>query len=281
MRTTLRAALLALLLAHVACGRAQVAAPVPLVRAYAHNDQEKPGTPLEAALANGFCHVEPDTNLIDGEIVVGHDCYPFRPCNITLRDAYLEPLAAAYVANGGRVHALADKLVLCPTVTLNIDVKTAADETYAALSALLAEYDAKFPGFLTVFERDQVLSEGAVRVLISGNRPTPDYIASEARRYAALDGRILDNLDGPWDSAVIGWLSQSWSAVFNSEDVPFSNATCDRIGEIAATAHARGQLVRFWAVPQTTSFWAELVRCGCDLINGDLYESVRDFLLSA
>ena len=279
LRAAVRAVALVALLAAV-CARA--AAPVPLARAYAHNDQEKDGPPLEAALANGFCHVEPDTNLRDdGEIVVGHDCLPFRPCNVTLREAYLEPLAAAYVANGGRVHALADKLRICPTVTLNIDVKTGAMDTYAALSALLAEYDAAYPGLLTVFALDQVVAEGAVRVLISGNRPTPAYIAAEPRRYAALDGRILDNLEDPWDDAVIGWLSQSWSSVFGSTAVPFTNATCDRIGEIAAKAHARNQLVRFWAIPQETDFWAELVRCGCDLINGDLYTDLRDFLLSA
>jgi hypothetical protein len=267
--------------ATVGAVRAQTGAPVPLVRAYAHNDQEKPGPPLEAALASGFCHVEPDTNLIDGVIVVGHDCYPFRPCNTTLREAYLDPLAAAFVAHGGRVHALADKLQSCPTVTLNIDVKTGAMDTYAALSTLLAEYDARYPGLLTTFAQDRVVAEGAVRVLISGNRPTPEYLAAEPRRFAALDGRILENLDDPWTDAVIGWLSQSWSSVFDSTGVPFSNATCDRIRSIAATAHGRGQLVRFWAVPQTTAFWAELVRCGCDLINADLYTQLRDFLLTA
>ena len=262
---------------------AQGQAPVPLVRAYAHNDQEKPGPPLEAAMASGFCHVEPDTNLIDGEVIIGHDCVPLPrgPCNVTLAEAYLDPFAAAFSANGGYVHALADKLRICPTVTLNIDVKTAAAASYEAISAILAQYDAAYPGLLTVFAQDQVVTEGAVRVLISGNRPSPETLAAEPRRFAALDGRILDDLDGPWDSAVIGWLSQSWSSVFSNTDVPFSNATCDRIRSIADTAHARGQLVRFWAVPQDNDFWAELVRCGCDLINGDNYTQLRDFLLEA
>jgi len=258
------------------------AATVPLARAYAHNDQEKPGTPLEAALANGFCHIEPDINLQDGEIVIGHDCGPLDPpCNVTLRAAYLEPLAAAYVQNGGFVHPLANKLKICQTVTLNLDVKTSAGSTYEAIHDLLATFDAAYPGFLTTFALDQVVSEGAVRVLISGNRPSPEEIAAQERRYAALDGRILENLDEPWTHAVVGWLSQSWSSIFDSTEVPFSNATCEHIQDIARTAHARGQLIRFWAIPQEPDFWSELIRCDCDIINGDDYDLLTSYLLNA
>jgi len=120
-----------------------------------------------------------------------------------------------------------------------------------------------------------------VRVLISGNRPSPEEIAAQERRYAALDGRILENLDEPWTHAVVGWLSQSWSSIFDSTEVPFSNATCEHIQDIARTAHARGQLIRFWAIPQEPDFWSELIRCDCDIINGDDYDLLTSYLLNA
>jgi hypothetical protein len=48
------------------------AEPKPLVRAHAHNDYEH-ARPLFDALDRGFCSVEADVYLIDGELLVAHD----------------------------------------------------------------------------------------------------------------------------------------------------------------------------------------------------------------
>lgn len=56
-----------------AAGAARQTWPTPLVRAYAHNDQEN-GDPLLPALNAGFCNVEPDVFLQDGVVVIGHNC---------------------------------------------------------------------------------------------------------------------------------------------------------------------------------------------------------------
>src|SRR5690242_5509037 len=48
------------------------AAIIPLTRAHAHNDYEHT-RPLLDALDQGFCSVEADVWLIDGELRVAHD----------------------------------------------------------------------------------------------------------------------------------------------------------------------------------------------------------------
>lgn len=64
--------------------------PTPLLRAYAHNDQEN-GDPLIPALDAGFCNVEPDVFLQDGVVVIGHNCYVVRRQCLALA-AYLVPM---------------------------------------------------------------------------------------------------------------------------------------------------------------------------------------------
>ena len=60
-----------LLVVVVAVGLAQARRDnvTPLVRAAAHNDQEKPGSPGQRALELGFCGIEADTNLIEQVLI--------------------------------------------------------------------------------------------------------------------------------------------------------------------------------------------------------------------
>jgi hypothetical protein len=75
--------------------------PAPIPRAHAHNDylHERP---LLDALDQGFCSVEADIFLVDGELRVGHSALELRKGR-TLEALYLKPLAERVRAKEGSV----------------------------------------------------------------------------------------------------------------------------------------------------------------------------------
>jgi hypothetical protein len=66
------------------------AATGPLIHAHSHNDYEHP-RPLLDALDHGFCGVEADIYLVDGQLLVAHDRDKVKP-ERTLQALYLDPL---------------------------------------------------------------------------------------------------------------------------------------------------------------------------------------------
>src|SRR5205807_5564118 len=98
------------------------AEPAPLIHTHAHNDYEHK-RPLFDALDNGFCSVEADVFLVDGELLVAHTRKEVKP-ERTLEKLYLDPLRKRIKANGGKVYPGG------PTIFLLIDVKTEAKPTY-------------------------------------------------------------------------------------------------------------------------------------------------------
>ena len=118
----------------------------------------------------------------------------------------------------------------------------------------------------------------AVDFLLSGNRVTPDFLLQEPLRFAALDGRITANLDDAFGPEIMPWLSESWSTVFGREGAPFSEEVKQEMATITSKAHDRGQLVRFWATPDSTDFWDELIHNNVDLINVDDYDLLASYL---
>jgi glycerophosphoryl diester phosphodiesterase len=243
---------------------------VPLQRAHAHNDYEH-DRPLCDALDHGFTSVETDVHLVDGELLVAHDTEDVQE-DLTLQSLYLDPLRERVRQNGGSVYPDGAQ------VTLLIDVKTGAEETYAALHQVLAEYE----DILTTFGPDGQ-KDGAIVVIISGNRARDD-MASDPVRYAAYDGR-LEDLDSDAPATFIPLISDKWTSNFmwmGTGDMPESER--QKLQEIVETAHAQGQRVRFWNTPDKRTrareaVWRELVSAGVDLINTDDLEGLQKFLL--
>ena len=60
--------------------------------------------PLFEALDNGFCSVEADIYLVNGELLVAHERFQTKP-EKTLQLLYLEPLHERVKKNGGRLYA--------------------------------------------------------------------------------------------------------------------------------------------------------------------------------
>ena len=255
---------LACLIAAGGDGKKDEAPAVPLRHAHAHNDYEHK-RPLLDALAHGFCSVEADVFLVDGELLVGHTRKDLRPGR-TLAKLYLEPLRQRAKANGGRVYPGG------PTVFLLVDVKSEAKPTYAALDRLLARYDA-----LLSVTRDGKFEPRAVTVVVSGNCDRAAITAQKVRR-AAIDGRPPD-LDGDAPAHLIPWVSASWGSLFRWRgEGPMPEAERARLRALVAKAHRQGRLVRFWATPELPALWEELLADGVDLINTDRLAELQRFL---
>ena len=240
--------------------------PTPLAHAHAHNDYEH-ARPLADALDHGFCSVEADIFLSDGQLLVAHDARDLRP-ERTLERLYLQPLAARVKANGGRVYKDG------PPVWLLIDQKTAAEPTYKALHEVLAKY-----GEMLSSTADGRHTQRAVTVVISGNRPN-DFMKAQPTRYAGIDGRLADlKSDAP--AHLMPMISDNWTLHFawrGEGVIPFGQL--ERLKSIVEQAHDRGRVIRFWATPETTSLWRDLRSAGVDLINTDKLAALRDFLLA-
>jgi hypothetical protein len=257
-----RACLLALALAPAQPGEAKV---IPLRQAHAHNDYEHK-RPLFDALDNGFCSVEADVFLVDGELLVGHTRKDLKP-ERTLQKLYLDPLRQRIKANGGKVYPGG------PTVFLLVDVKSEAKATYAALAKVLAKYD----DILSVSRGDK-FEPKAITVVVSGNCDR-EGIKAEAVRYAGIDGRPAD-LESDAPAHLMPWVSANWAFLFKWKgDGPMPEEERAKLKEFVAKAHKAGRLVRFWATAENAAVWEQLLAAGVDLINTDQLPELRKFLL--
>jgi hypothetical protein len=238
--------------------------PQPLAQAHAHNDYEHP-RPLLDALDHGFMGIEADIHLVDGELLVGHDLKSTKTGR-TLEALYLGPLADRVKANQGRVFPNAG------AVTLLIDFKTPAAETWLTLRPLLE----KFRAILTEATPDGV-RERAVTVILSGNRPVAELTA-EPRRLAFIDGRP-DDLDRDVPSTLVPLISASWPSLFPWHGQgPMPGSEWERLRAFTAKAHRQGKKVRFWGTRDDPAIWDVQRAAGVDLINADDLPKLRDYL---
>ncbi len=245
--------------------QAQQNRAVPLPQAHAHNDYRHE-RPLFDAINRGFCSVEADVFLIDGELLVGHDLGELRP-DRTLRSLYLEPLAKLARNNQGRVYPNG------PTITLLVDFKNDGEATYGELRDQLKEYSDILSGLDNGEYKDR-----AIQIVISGNRPI-DMIAADKDRLVSIDGRLGD-LNSSSPSHLMPLISDRWTSHFRwrGED-EFPDQEIQKLKSIVDQAHAAGRRVRFWATPESPALWQALVDAGVDHINTDQLDQLRDFLL--
>ena len=240
------------------------AQPKPLTNVHAHNDYEHK-RPLFDALDHGFCSVEADVHLVDGQLLVAHSRLEVKPGK-TLQALYLDPLRERVKQNGGRVYRNG------PEVTLLIDVKGDWRTTYPVLRDILKQYS----DILTTFPGD-AKQTNAVMAIITGNR-SREMFAGESVRYAALDGDLAD-LDSTAPATLVPWISSNWAASFKWRGVgAIPEAEKAKVKEIVAKAHEHGRRVRFWGSPDKPVFWSELLADGVDLINTDDLAGAQKFL---
>jgi hypothetical protein len=245
--------------------RSQDREPVqPLRRAHAHNDywHERP---LLDALDHGFCSVEADVSLVDGKLLVGHEKKELRS-ERTLAALYLDPLRQRVKAHGGHVFPETNRFFLL------VDVKSDAEDSYAALNNLLLQYS----DLVTKIDSDKV-HPGAVTVVVSGNR-AEQTIRKQTVRYVGIDGRPAD-LDKTEAADVMPLISENWNNQFRWKgDGSMPADQQKKLRDYVANAHQHGRLVRFWATPENEAVWKELLVADVDLIGTDDLDKLQRFL---
>lgn len=236
-----------------------------LVHAHAHNDYMH-ARPLLGAVERGFCSVEADVWLVDGEVLVAHDrqdCTPER----TLRSLYLEPLRTRIAEQGGRVHRDGPL-----EFQLLIDFKSGGRATWEAVRDELRA----FADILTSFGPDG-RKPGPVLAVLSGAAPD-DVVLADEERLCAVDGWFGEVERGLGPDQV-PLLSASWLDQFQwTGHGPMPEDQRRRLLDLTARAHAAGRKIRFWAVPNRVRLWAEQLACGVDWLNLDNLPSAERFL---
>jgi glycerophosphoryl diester phosphodiesterase len=238
--------------------------PVPLPHAHAHNDYYHK-RPLLDALDQGFCSVEADVFLVNGRLLVGHSRTELNSTR-SLRSLYLEPLKQRVAANQGRVFRQG------PPFTLLIDIKSDADATYSALRKVLTEYDDMLS--TTSAGKHQ---QKAVTVVISGNR-AQEAIVRTTDRHAGIDGRLTD-IDSKVPSHLMPLISDNWGRHFSWRGQgKMPEKERQKLRDTVKKIHQSGRRVRFWATPEDSRVWSELLDAGVDLIGTDDLSELSRFL---
>jgi len=235
---------------------------VPLPNAHSHNDYLRP-RPLLDALDQGFCGVEADVFLVDGDLLVAHNRGDVTT-NLTFRGGYLEPIARKVREHSG-IFARPDTRLL-----LLVDVKEDGEKVYEVLRKQLAPHAA----ILTRYGPSGVVT-GAVTVVISGDRAV-DRIAGDTERLCAVDGRLEQLTDGS-SASLYPLMSDSWPFRWRGKGaMPADEVT--RLRGIVAKAHEQGRRVRFWGGPDELSAWKVQKEAGVDIINTDHLRELGAFL---
>jgi hypothetical protein len=237
---------------------------VPLKRAHAHNDYQHP-RPLLDALELGFTSIEADVFLVEGKLLVAHTVFELYQAK-SFEAAYLKPLAERFDRTGSIYPGSDEELILL------VDFKTDPVDTYAVLAKLLKKYDR-----MLVTLKNGSLLRGAVRIVISGNRPV-EAIARERDRFAFLDGRMQDLTDQT-AATITPLISESWNHHFawrGQGEMPESDLA--KLKTLAAAAHSQQTKLRFWGVPDHELAWQKMYDAEVDLINTDNLPGLAKFL---
>jgi glycerophosphoryl diester phosphodiesterase len=221
--------------------------------------------PLLDALDQGFCSIEADIWLVDGQLLVAHDLKYTKPGR-TLEALYLNPIQERVRQNSGRLYKDG------PPCVLLIDIKSDSNSTYAVLSQTLKNYT----NILTAFTPTNTRTN-AITVILSGNRPTTLKL-SDPIRYASMDG-VLSALDENPSVHLTPQVSASWASNFKWRGVgPLPEDQSQKLRDYVRRAHEQGRHLRFWAIPDTEAGWREMKEAGVDWINTDKLPDLARFI---
>ncbi|WP_214073339.1 phosphatidylinositol-specific phospholipase C/glycerophosphodiester phosphodiesterase family protein [Mucilaginibacter sp. dw_454] len=261
----LKTTIFVLLLAAPFSSRCQL---IPLPNAFAHNDYSHK-RPLFDALDNGYNNVEADIFLNNGSLIVAH-INPYFKQGHTLEALYLKPLLDKINQNHGRIYSGYEH-----PLTLMIDIKTDAEQTYAALKVLLEKYSS----ILTRYQDGKVYYK-QITVVLSGNKPFKS-ITTENNRLAFIDEDLRAAARDTINSGVFMMASCKYNKLLSWDGYgQMPDVEKNLLSAYVEKCHRLGKRVRLWASPENMGVWQELLNCGVDLINTDRLVQLKDFLLA-
>ena len=239
----------------------------PVKMAHSHNDYLN-DKPLLSALENSFKSIEVDVFLLMSELYVGHNWLQLRK-NKTIEKLYLDHLWQKYNENSGSIYKNNIPLYLL------VDFKTSSNKTYLALVTKLEKYKP----MLTRVVSDS-LFQGAVTIIISGDKPDVDGFKKETERITFLDGRFSD-IGMNISNDIMPLISMSWLDHFQWDGIgklpKNQRAVLDKI---IKAVHLEDKHLRFWATPDNKNSWITLEQAGVDLINTDKISEFSNYKTS-
>eukprot|EP00388_Colpodella_angusta_P001132 GDKJ01003762.1.p1 GENE.GDKJ01003762.1~~GDKJ01003762.1.p1 ORF type:complete len:266 (+),score=40.84 GDKJ01003762.1:34-831(+) len=254
---------------------------------HSHNDelQESPFTSAISAISK--C-IETDVYLIDEQFMLGHEYSQLlKP---TFMEMYMQPLIEIFQKSG----TIYPKGTLILLIDCKVEeahaagyTKYSAEDFYDKLESLLLSISSSNPGIFTTRTSTSVLP-GAIDVVLSGTRPSPNYVTQRSRWLLSLDARMPNLLDAASiECAHVYPMYSDALAVYlggtRFDPTPkLADLTDDQIGLIrkhAEKAHQQGALFRVWGCPDEPTAWATQIEWGCDLVSTDFPLKCRDWLI--
>lgn len=225
--------------------------------AHSHNDYEQP-VPLHTAYNEMFGSVEADVFWHNDRLLVAHKEEELRP-DRTLEEMYLKPLESFIKKNKGHIYADTSR-----RLQLMIDLKTNGDTTLRTLVELLQKYPV-------------LTGCSSLQITISGNRPDVSAYASYPS-YIGFDGELQKEYPAAALSRIVMMSADlkkytSWNG---KGIIPASQ--WDSLQRAVNRAHALRKPVRFWASPDFTNAWYQLIKLEVDYINTDSITALAGFL---
>ncbi|MGO1245554.1 MAG: alkaline phosphatase [Sphingobacterium sp.] len=242
---------------------AQVKPTSYLKNLHSHNDYTR-NHPFALAYGLGFGSIEVDLFLKDRNLYVAHEYEEITPEN-TFERLYLEPIIAAFEnTTDGFLYPENGRLQLL------IDPKSDGHAVLKLLSEKLQPYRDLF---------DSKNNPKAVKIVISGNRPTPEefhlydnifYFDGEFNKnYTTAQLERIGLFSAPF-SQLSMW--NGLGRLIRQDSITVKNAI--------DSVHRLGKEVRFWAAPDTKTTWYEWMKFGIDYINTDQPMAAAEFMRS-
>lgn len=242
----------------VSVGQAQTGIAYSRAQAHSHNDYEQT-IPFWQAYDQGFGSIEADIYARDGQLYVAHDSADISPAR-TLEALYVKPIVEKVRANKGKIYADVKY-----GLQWLIDLKTPASLSLPILVRALSAYPDIFG------------TGGVVKVVVSGNVPSPDQFATYPT-WLQFDGRPAVAYT-PDQLTHVGLISQDFKQYtrWNGKGLIIKKERM-KILEVVQHVHRQGKKIRFWATPDNVNTWKSLMNLGVDYINTDQIAALGHFL---
>ena len=234
-------------------------------RCHSHNDYLG-DDPLFNAINKEYKSIEVDIVLHDNLLYVAHHKW-LKKKNKFIENMYLDNLYQIYIDNDGWIYNESNDLILL------IDIKTSGNNTYKVLEQVLKNYKP-----MLSYVKNDSFYQGAVTVILSGNKPDKDYVINTQKRYVFIDGRISD-LGNNTSNRIMPLISINWKDEFKWRgNGKITDEELTDLNELVFKIHLENKIIRFWGVPDNQLSWEVLFNCGVDLINTDKVTQLYDFI---
>ena len=222
--------------------------------AHSHNDY-KNNIPFYRAYNAGFGSIEADVFAVSGQLMVAHKEEEVTPAR-SLKLMYIDPLVEKLKKDTARKLRLLIEIKKDYSITLPLVIEE--------LKPLSQYFD--YAGH-----------QGRLSIVMTGAVPPGQVMVN----YPAWMSFDIDHMAGftPQQFTKIGLISVPFDRYSKWNGAgELANDDAARITRTIDSAHAIGKKIRFFAIPDTSTCWKELIRLHADVIGTDHINELADFL---